>query len=139
MTHRILMYTIDNLQRDARHLLDKKLQHHGLTRYEWMTLALLEVNNGSIVQSELKAYLGIDDSYLSKMLDKLEFKGFVTREVNLNDRRSRLIHSAPTSKKLSAEISHTALEFSESLLKLLSPDERAQLFNLLEKVHAGVK
>ena len=135
----MLLYTIGSLQLNARHLLDKKLQRYELTHYEWMTFLLLEANNRSIVQSELKAYLGIDDSYLSKMLDKLELKAFVTRSINQNDRRSRLINLAPSAQQLSSAIFQSASEFNEGLLKVLSPEERTQLFSLLNKVHTGIK
>lgn len=78
------------LLRDIRQHLDQKFKPYELTRYEWLTLAKLRCEN-QISQSILKDYMGIDTSYITKVIDKLEEKGYVTREIDPNDRRNRII------------------------------------------------
>ncbi|MDF2529276.1 MAG: hypothetical protein K0Q57_156 [Gammaproteobacteria bacterium] len=131
---RILLYVIGNLLQDCKQLLDKKLHSLGLTRHEWLTLLLLKINKGSLSQSDIRAYTGIEDSYLTKVLDKLEKKHFITRKINLNDRRSRLVKLAKASKQLTEEVLNSAMQSNETLLTELNARERRQLFQLLNKI-----
>lgn len=58
--------------KECRQYLDSQLKDCGLTRYELLVIALvMEQQAQYMSQSELRDYLGIDDSYLTKVLDKL--------------------------------------------------------------------
>jgi len=135
----MFMYLIANLQKDARQILDKKLQKFDLTRYEWLSLLVLENNKDPISQAVIRDYLGVDNSYLTKVLDKLEKKNFIERIIDKKDRRSRLIKPSELSQNLRTEIYQIAFAFNEQLLKPLSQDEKHQLFGLIHKVHSGLK
>lgn len=135
---RIFMYTISNLQRDARQLMDKAMQSYNLSRYEWFILLILVIHNGSSSQATLKGYMGIDDSYLSKILDKIEKKGLIERIIDPNDRRSRLVQTATDGLEISKTIFSSAMKINDDMLSVLNHNEREQLLNLLNKVHSSI-
>lgn len=136
---RLLTYTIGSLQRDARQLMDNAMQPYELSRYEWLTMLILKIQNGTASQSILKEYMGIDDSYLSKVLDKLEQKDLIQRAIDPNDRRSRLIEISSNGTSISENIFSSAMKINDSMLCVLSMDEREQLYTLLHKVHDSLQ
>lgn len=73
----------------------------GVTGAQGAVLLLLMTNADRILhQSDLEELLAVSNPALSKILGKLEAKGFVTRAVDPDDRRSRII--ALTDKALDA-------------------------------------
>ena len=95
---------------------------------------LLSVPFSSISMSELSQILGIDNSTLTRNLNKLEFQGFVHR--NKDDYDKRVYKIILSNKGLSTkEIIETQLsEYSYKLLSELSFEDRQIVFESLEKL-----
>ena len=94
---------------------------------------LLAVPFSSISMTELSQILGIDNSTLTRNLNKLEFQGFVHRNKDNYDKRVYKI--ILSNKGLSTkEIIETQLdEYSYKLLSELNFEDRQIVFESLEK------
>lgn len=65
---------------------DLRLQPHGLTHAQWLPLLLLQYKQAS-TSAELASILQVDQGAMTRMLDRLETKGFCRRTRSLDDRR----------------------------------------------------
>ncbi len=130
-----LAYTIGTLLRDTRQTLDKRLKAYNLTRYEWLIIALLHYHQGMVTQTAVRDYIGIDDSYLTKVLDKLAEKKIIIKTVSDKDRRARVIKVHPANSDLVQGVYTQLQSFNDQMLSAISPEERYRLFQMLEKIH----
>lgn len=79
----------------ARLYLDGQFKTLGLTRPEWLILALLSDQRSGVSQLTAKAVVAVENSYFTKVLNQLEDKGYIIREIDPADRRNRLIKPNP--------------------------------------------
>ena len=76
---------------DTRKILDEIFKPMNLSRSEWLVLAMLRLQRDGLPQGEAMKYVGVEKSYFSKMLNLLEDKGYIVREIDTNNRRNRII------------------------------------------------
>lgn len=69
-------------------------QATGQSRARWQTLSVLVFSEGPLATVELSHRMAVQWPTLVRILNELEADGLITREVNPDDRRSRMI--APT-------------------------------------------
>lgn len=133
-----LAYLLGSLVRDMRRHVDNEFKDLDLSRYEWLVLACLKHKNFKASQNHIKCYLGIDDSYLTKVLDRLEAKHIIIKSICQNDRRVRIIKVSPEAE----DIVHKACDILENchlqLVSTLSMQEKETLFTLLNKVKSNI-
>ena len=96
-------------------------------------LRLLRMAAG-ISQQELSARLGIHPSRLVAMLDNLEKRKLVERRPNPEDRRLYSLHLTKDGSEILERIGKLAREHQDSLLSILSGDERGRLTELLHRI-----
>jgi len=133
-----LPYKIGSLLRDIRKLTDAQLLDFQLTRHEWLIIAYLVINNYSAAQSKIREYLGIDQSHLTKVLDKLEKREILQKAIAKEDRRIRIVTVHPDSKKIVDNIFKTLNAMNRDIITCLSPKEEVHLFSLLTKVQENL-
>jgi DNA-binding MarR family transcriptional regulator/GNAT superfamily N-acetyltransferase len=75
----------------------------------------------------LRAQLGLDSGYLSRLLRSLERAGMVTVGPNVRDRRLRTARLTPAGSAERAVLDQRSGSLAESLLERLSPPQRARL------------
>lgn len=73
--------------------------------------------------AELVRVFGIKQSTFTSLLDRLEERGLVRREVNPDDRRSFLIHVTDEGRELADRINGHLLELEEAIRGRLEPGE----------------
>ena len=108
----------------------------GISAPQFGTLLLIEANP-DISQSAIAEALRFDRSTLVQIIDRLENRGLVVRNVSPTDRRS---HALRLTQKGAADLiglKQIALAHEADVAKALDDDERAQLIKLLAKVHSG--
>lgn len=86
---------------------------------------------------ELSKLLEIDTGLMTRMLDKLEKQGLMSRERSLEDRRSVNLALTPAGVKMMKEIPKVAPEALNNRLKHFSSDEFAEFQRLLQKFLQG--
>lgn len=122
----------------TRLYLDKKFSDMGLSRPEWLLLAMLRLHPDGVSQSEARKYIGIEKSYFTKILNRLEEKLLIVREVDSNNRRNRIISVNPHSKKKLKTIFQLLETYTDDVQVSLSDQEVNRLYKSLLKIRDGV-
>ncbi|MDA8441653.1 MAG: MarR family transcriptional regulator [Peptococcaceae bacterium] len=113
--------------------LNRRFKAYEVTTEQWGVLnCLWERDNVS--QKELSEHLLKDQPTMTRILDKLEAKGLITRQLNVQDRREFLIHLTAQGQNLQTYLIPLALEALERALGDVSPAEEQQLKYLLRKI-----
>jgi DNA-binding MarR family transcriptional regulator len=97
-------------------------------------LILIEANPG-ISQSAIASALRFDRSTLVQIIDRLQDRGFVVREVSASDRRSHALKLTEAGAQALADLKEVIAEHEERMTRALSPEEKALLLSLLTRIH----
>jgi len=90
-----------------------------------------------LTQSELVGRLGVEPPTVTKMLQRMERAGFVTRRADVRDARVSRVHLTARGRKLEAPVQAVWRRAEEQLVKPLSSEERALLRRLLRALRDG--
>jgi DNA-binding MarR family transcriptional regulator len=93
---------------------------------------------GAVRQADVINALGVDPSTVTKMLQRLQRTGNVTRTTDPADRRAVLVEATASSSALRPEIEAAWKTLEDRTVAGLDPAERAELHRLLEKVAANL-
>ena len=85
-----------------------------------------------IIQRTLAASIGFDTSTIGGVVDRLEARGWVKRQVSPEDRRARLLQVTPEGKQLLQELSASVLSTQERILAPLPQAERQEFLRMLK-------
>lgn len=116
------------------------LQEHNLTGAQYKIVKyLLMHKDENVRQIDIEKYYSLTHPTAIGLLDKLEEKGFVNREVNPNDGRSRIITLTDMALSKQDELIEVGDLLENKLTCGLSEKERKQLIGLLEKLLVGIE
>jgi len=104
-----------------------------LKRVEYTILVLVD-SNADTTQKQLSRALRVSVPYLTVTIDRLRERGLLTRVPNEVDRRSQFIRLTREGAALLKKADAIAEGMEGELLSVLTPAERAMLFELLHKV-----
>jgi len=105
-----------------------------VTAPQFGTLLLIEANPG-VSQSSVADALRFDRSTLVQIIDRLERRGLVVRQMSPSDRRSNALRLTLAGTALLAELKERAFEHEDVMARNLSAEERKTLIRLLERIH----
>lgn len=105
----------------------------GLSPLEFGVLFQLHDRPG-VDQNTLAERLALDRTTTSTTVFKLERLGLIKRDVNVSDRRARMLRLAPAGVALYASHRPKAQAAQQRVLSVLTPAERKQLAELLTRV-----
>lgn len=105
----------------------------GLTAQEANALRMLSWSK-QMTQQKLAHLLGIDKSQVTRLVNKLEKEGYLTREVNPEDRREKLLTPTEKADAVRQQDLELTNHYYEWLLSCLSEEEREQFTATLEKL-----
>ncbi|MFJ9949880.1 MarR family winged helix-turn-helix transcriptional regulator [Kitasatospora sp. NPDC091207] len=105
-----------------------------LTGAQAKVLALLR--RGPMPMRHIAQTLSCEPSNITGIVDRLESRGFVTREADRQDRRVKLVAATETGSAASEEL-RESLNFAREPLAALGPEERTALRDLLRRMLAG--
>ena len=89
-----------------------------------------------MVKEVAQGLQGVGMSKLSRLLDQLEERGYISRSLNLEDRRSFHVSLSEPGKVLSEQFEQHMAALAEHTLRALTPIERLLLVELFAKVRA---
>lgn len=118
--------------------IDEKVADLGLTSMQWAPLLLL-ASGKATTAAELSRCNGVDTSTMTRMLDRLESKGLVTRERNSTDRRVFDIRLTEEGRRFSEKIPYLIAEGLNQHLKGFSREEFEALESLLRRFISNEK
>lgn len=130
-------YSVAMAYRALRMALDAKLVRYGITFRQWQVLAGLALE-GEISQVKLAELIGVEGPTLVRILDRMEHKGWIKRNVSSRDRRQKLI--TPTKKVEGAwrKMTECAHGVRNNAVKGISTKDVANLRRLLEKIRENL-
>ena len=124
---------IHDVARLLRVLYDRQMASIGLTRSQWWLLTYLFFKDG-INQSELAILMDMEKAPLSRLLDRMEKKGWVIRKNESKDRRTKNIYLSESIKPLISSMRDKAAEYRRESLSILTDKERKRLKAVLHSV-----
>lgn len=98
-------------------------------------LLLIEANPG-ISQSAVAEALRFDRSTLVQIIDRLEGRELVVREVSSHDRRSHALRLTDGGVAMLVRLKQDALAHEKDVARELSPQEKDELIRLLQRIHS---
>ena len=122
---------IHDVARLLRVLYDRQMSSIGLTRSQWWLLTYLFFKDG-INQSELAILMDMEKAPLSRLLDRMEKKGWVIRKNENKDRRTKNIYLSESIKPLISSMRDKAAEYRSESLSILTDKERNKLKDILQ-------
>jgi DNA-binding MarR family transcriptional regulator len=125
-----LLHTAYAAQADV----ESKLSVVGLSMAKLQALAVLAEAGESLPLGQLAERLSCVKSNITQLVDRLEADGFVARQADPHDRRTRLAVLTAAGRKACKEGLRVQRETERALLGGLTRDESAQLAVLLGKV-----
>lgn len=91
-------------------------------------------NQPGIDQKTLAATIGYDTSTIAGVIDRLEARGLLARQVSPHDRRARQVVPTPEGRQVLASVVPRMLKAQERLLEPLNPAERKEFLRLMKVV-----
>lgn len=107
---------------------------HGLRLSEWRILRSLCLRPGLATAGVVGDELGMDKMAASRAVRALEARGRLTRSPDPRDGRRIVLEPTEAGRALFALIEPTSQEREAALLESLSPEERAVLDDLLDRL-----
>ena len=122
---------IRRLQQIAVGLFMEETQAFGITPVQFAALNAV-MTSPNIDQRTLAASIGFDTSTLGGVVDRLEARGWMQRQVSVQDRRARWLQVTPEGQRLLQEVSAAVVATQERILAPLPEDERKEFLRMLK-------
>ncbi|TGK91522.1 MarR family transcriptional regulator [Leptospira brenneri] len=127
-------YRLRIVSNAVSHSFAKKLSSFDVTVAEWVILREMYAKEENTAPSTIAEMTGLTRGAVSKLIDRLLQKGFVTRAESVGDRRYQDIQLTSQATKLIPKLSKVADENDESFFSRLSKTEREFLMKTLIKL-----
>jgi DNA-binding MarR family transcriptional regulator len=115
---------------------DRRLEPKGITHAQWAALFMLQRSRASTV-AELARETQSDPGAMTRLLDRLEAKGFCRRQRSTDDRRVVRIELTPEGELAAQEVPIVLSEVLNEHLAGFSKTEWSQLKDMLKRMVAN--
>jgi DNA-binding MarR family transcriptional regulator/GNAT superfamily N-acetyltransferase len=95
---------------------------------------LFEIGRDGATPRDLRARLGLDSGYLSRMIGSLERDGLVEKKPDPVDGRTKRLRVTPAGRSQMDELDRISDELAASVLAPLTPEQRARLLRAQSEV-----
>jgi MarR family transcriptional regulator for hemolysin len=128
---------ISDVNRLWRTVINRRLAPLGLTAAQWMLLTRVHQHEPQgMSQAALAKLLVIEQPTLVRLIDQLESTGWLIREPSSEDRRIKLVHLSPTSKKRFLEAQRVTRGVGRNAVSVFATHELELFISLLERLRA---
>ncbi len=127
-------HLIRRMHQASQAIFDAQIAEAGfdITSVQFAALTVIGARPG-LDQATLANAIAFDRATTGGVIDRLEAKGLVRREIAKGDRRSRRLHLEPAGAAVLEGVSPIVLNVQDLILGGLSGTERATLMDLLAK------
>lgn len=133
-------YLIHDVSRLRRLLFDQEMRPFGVTHVQWTTLAQLSRSSGQgMTQSDLARLLGVGKVATSRMVDRLEAGGLVTRGTDTADRRVNLILITPKASGILVQMTKVSRQINRQLQEGLTEEQVRAMEHALAAIKRNVR
>lgn len=126
-----------DIARLLRKRFDKRARALGLTRAQWQALCVLRRYPG-IHQAELADKLDVEPMTVARLVDRLEYAGWLERRQDSKDRRAKHLYLTERVQDIVSQIRDLALEIRREAMKGLTQEEHIALVAVLKKIKNNV-
>jgi DNA-binding MarR family transcriptional regulator len=116
---------------------DEEARAHRITRTQWLVLLTLMRNEGAS-QNQMAELLEVEPITLSRMIDRLEAAGHVTRAVDPADRRVRRLHLTDSGRAVLRELRLMGADVLAEASRGMSPEQVERFMGLLRRFRANL-
>ncbi|MDU8943120.1 MarR family winged helix-turn-helix transcriptional regulator [Ovoidimarina sediminis] len=109
---------------------------HDITAVQFAALTMAARHPG-IDQARLAGLIAYDRATIGGVLDRLEARGFVAREVSPTDRRARVVKITRAGRAVLEEVTPAVAALQDEILPGLTAEERETFIRLAEKASAA--
>lgn len=114
----------------AHYIIKERLKPLGLTPLQQLILAVLQQEDG-LNAGDIGQRLVLDSATLSGTMERLADKGWITKDVDPNDRRALRVFLTPKAKEMETSLAEARLAANQELLRGLSLEEKLLFKRLL--------
>ena len=126
-------YQINRLAFRMNRRLERSLRKHDLSISNWRIMSVLNFNSTATV-NELSDYAMIEQSTLSRMLQRMEKDGLLSIRAASDDARVREIQLSTVGREKFMAVRDIIFEHIDRILAGVSDDEKAALLSLILKL-----
>ena len=114
-------------------IIDTHMEPHGITAAQFKVLIIM-AQYGVDTPAELCRHLSLDSGSMTRMLDRLEQKGFLVRQRSEGDRRQVQLTLTEQGQLLADRLPHIGANAMNELAGAVTPDELKTLEYILKKI-----
>src|SRR3989344_4964943 len=114
-------------------IIDTHMEPHGITAAQFKVLIIM-AQFGVDSPGELCRYLSLDSGSMTRMLDRLEQKGFLARQRSEADRRQIQLVLTDEGQKLADLLPGIGTDAMNELAGAITPEEMKTLESILKKI-----
>lgn len=127
-------YLLMNSAKKLRHDLNIALEQYDVTSGQWAILKHLQMLEGHPVTSRLlSSRLGFDKPTTSGIISRLEKKGLLIKQANVQDKRSFSLQLTPNALELLPKLESSSQKVTTTFLSVYTPEEQLIFTSLLQK------
>ncbi|MBP3886229.1 MAG: MarR family transcriptional regulator [Cellulosilyticum sp.] len=126
------------LHRKSQIYLDKRLNPFDITAAEVPVLLPLYHHDGT-TQEELVVHTGLDKSAVTRTLQGLITKGYVTKEKDEKDLRCNRIYLTPSAFTIQKKIYEVLDDLNHIIMHNFDDEERTETYDLLERMVENIQ
>lgn len=133
-TQNMIGHLIRRLHQKSTQVFTKRMKEAGieLTSVQFAAMNAIKTTP-KIDQARVAAMIAYDKATIGGVIDRLEQKGYVSRRINPQDRRSREVTLTTEGQALFALALPIVQALQAEILPSLTPEERAAFFALAKK------
>ena len=106
---------------------------------EAFVLAYIALNSEGVLPGDISQQMDVSSARIAKALNGLENKGYITRQINTQDRRQIVVKATQTGKELAEEHRKAVLEEVVKLFDLLGDHDANEYIRITGKLVALAK
>ncbi|WP_042162288.1 MarR family winged helix-turn-helix transcriptional regulator [Paenibacillus gorillae] len=110
-----------------------RIKSFDLTPEQWSVLYRIREQDG-MIQKDIAEKSGKDKPTTTRILDSLEAKGYVTKKIGKNDRRSYHVHITEAGIQAADEIAPIEYQVLRDVSGVLTDEEYALMISMLNKL-----
>lgn len=116
---------------------ERRLSEYGVTASQWVVLSIVKEGRATS-PVEISKLIQIDNTAVTRLIDRLEKKGLVERANHPDDRRSVTVKLSVEGEQLYSKLVECSKATNKEFLRGVSKEEHAVLLSLLQRLAQNI-
>ena len=131
-------FRLNNISNRIHAMFAKGIESYGIAPEQFAAMKMIS-EDGEMTQSKIAVMLAKAKPTVSRTLDALEKKGFISRDEADADRRIKQIHLTKEGREVLNAVIPMAKSFNDTLYEQLTPQEIETFFRVLDTISDTVE